>query len=140
MNSKGLTLWHVDRYRPYVAVGYWLTAAVLTHLPPRLTVPNPFPSADRVLHFATYFGLAIAVAWGFAEKSSYFQRLFNRGELKKVCLVLAAALAVWGALDELTQPFVRRYADPIDWLADVAGIVAGLACWGLLRGRHLGRR
>lgn len=32
-------------------------------------------------------------------------------------------LAVYAAADELLQPYFRRHADPLDWLADVAGVL-----------------
>jgi VanZ family protein len=41
-----------------------------------------------------------------------------------------AGLAVFAALDELTQPWFGRYLDVNDWLADVAGFVAA---WLLVR-------
>ena len=41
-------------------------------------------------------------------------------------LILFFAISAFGAVDELTQPFVNRVASPIDWLADIIGIVAVL--------------
>jgi len=41
-------------------------------------------------------------------------------------MILFFAISTVGAVDELTQPFVNRVASPIDWLADIIGIVAVL--------------
>jgi VanZ family protein len=40
---------------------------------------------------------------------------------------LAIALASFGAIDEITQPFFRRHADPLDWVYDCIGIGIGIA-------------
>jgi VanZ family protein len=34
-----------------------------------------------------------------------------------------AVFAVYAAADELTQPLFRRHADPLDWVADMAGVL-----------------
>ena len=40
---------------------------------------------------------------------------------------LAIALCGFGAIDEITQPFFRRHADPLDWVYDCIGIAIGIA-------------
>jgi VanZ family protein len=40
-------------------------------------------------------------------------------------------LALFAACDEATQPFFRRAADPLDWVADCLGLAVGMLAAGL---------
>lgn len=51
----------------------------------------------------------------------------------KAMAVLVLAGAAVGALDELTQPAVNRTACPLDWAADLLGIVLACGLFGLIR-------
>ena len=85
------------------------------------SIPNPpVPSAlarfDKVVHFAMYALLAGLLAWAAV------------GRLTTTVVVLASVLAVaaWGAIDEWHQQFIPgRSMDLNDWLADLAGALAG---------------
>jgi VanZ family protein len=48
-------------------------------------------------------------------------------------------IAVYGAVDELTQPWAGRFCDLNDWLADIGGGAIGLALawvvWWSVRSR-----
>ena len=48
-----------------------------------------------------------------------------------VCAVMAV-VAVWAAVDEVTQPFFYRAADPLDWVYDMAGAAIGTSVAALL--------
>jgi len=41
-------------------------------------------------------------------------------------LILFFSFSTMGVIDELTQPFVNRVASPMDWLADIIGIITVL--------------
>ncbi len=40
--------------------------------------------------------------------------------------VLAAGLAVFAAIDEVTQPWFGRSAEPLDWVYDLIGLAVGI--------------
>jgi VanZ family protein len=91
---------------------------VATHYPRPEELLGPNPPSDKTLHFVAYGMLAAlaAATW-----------LTSRRLAGKSLGGLAVALAAFGGLDELTQPFFRRSAEPLDWLYDCAGIVIGIA-------------
>jgi hypothetical protein len=81
--------------------------------------------SDKALHLWAYGVLGLLAGGTLALAGGWRTRLI---------LGLAAGLAVFAALDEATQPlpWFGRFADPVDWVFDVLGIVAGLALVGLL--------
>jgi VanZ family protein len=97
--------------------GYWLALVIGTHLPALPSVV-PLEDSDKVLHFLAYAGLAMLVTInGALRRTLGWPHWF----------VIAGLLALFGALDEVTQIPVGRHCDFRDWLADAAGIVSGLA-------------
>jgi VanZ family protein len=98
--------------------GYWLALFAATHVPRRV-VTVPGGKIDDVIHFVAYAILAglLAITW---ERSA--------GQLSAAHLRWAwVALALYAAIDELTQPLVGRTASWADWLADALGAAVGLA-------------
>lgn len=94
-----------------------LTWLALTPRPP-LLLDTGWDKANHALAFAVLAANA-ALAW---------RRMPRRA------LVWAAVLLAYGALIELAQSFVPgRDAEPLDLLADAAGIAAGLAALRALR-------
>ena len=55
------------------------------------------------------------------------------GRFPGAALSIVVGAAVLGGVLELLQGIVGRSADPLDWLADVAGITGALGAWVLLR-------
>jgi VanZ family protein len=104
-----------------VLAGYWLALVVGTHWP---RPPELFGigESDKFLHFSAYFGLAFlvclnwALAWGMGWRH---------------WLAIAAILAAFGAVDEITQIPVGRNCDLRDWFADVTGVAAGMAVFAV---------
>jgi VanZ family protein len=98
-------------------VGYWLTLVVGTHwpLPPEMF---GLGDSDKLVHFWAYGVLALLVClnWALAREMNWRQ-----------WLAIVAILAAFGAVDEITQIPVGRNCDYRDWLADMAGILAGTA-------------
>ena len=108
MKTLRLTFWAMT-------AGYWLLIATLTHLPPKY-LPH-VPLDDKLEHFLAYGGLSAVL--GFALWTTF------PGRPLLPFLVLVIAM-VYGGLDEQTQKLVGRDCDFDDWLADVAGAMAGI--------------
>jgi VanZ family protein len=108
-----------------LTAAYWAGIFVMTHLPPpvvRRMVPNVW---DKLAHFLIYFLLAALLG---AALVLTFPR---RRSIPLWVLVIGFA---YGVVDELLQPFVRREASLLDWVADALGVWAGvLLLWGLQR-------
>ena len=99
-------------------VAYTGVLVFATHYPRPEELLGPNAPTDKTLHFVAYAvlaGLACAT-WLTARRTA------SRG-----LATLAIALAAFGAVDEVTQPFFRRHADPLDWVYDCGGIAIGLA-------------
>jgi VanZ family protein len=103
-------------------------AALIFLASSRPTVPVPLPgNTDKVAHFGAYsvFGVALGYA-------------------RHVTGIPLAAAAVAGGLyalsDEVHQGFVPGRAPEFgDWVADAAGVLAGLAAFQLWRRLRSGR-
>lgn len=93
---------------------YWVALFTLTHLPrvPRTIRGSLGDKAGHFLAYAVLAGLLYLAMW--ASKS-------RRG--RPGAFVIAVTLA-YAAMDELTQPFVGRSCEFLDWLADAAGVLA----------------
>ncbi len=81
--------------------------------------------SDKVLHFAAYAGLGTTLAYAGA-----------RTALGPLPLIAIGSL--YGASDEFHQGFVPgRTPDPLDWVADTLGAIAGvLAVYGYFSRRR----
>jgi VanZ family protein len=107
------------------AIGlYWLLLFVLTHLPgdPRPEPPEGvIPHLDKLAHSAAFAGLAFLACVG----ASTF-----RPVTPQVLGSVAAALALYAAVDEQTQGWVPfRVPDFRDWVADMLGMLVGLCAF-----------
>lgn len=104
---------------------YWAGIFVLTHLPApvvRRMVPNVW---DKLAHFLMYFLLA-------ALLGAALVLTFPRRRSIPLWVLLIGFL--YGAMDELLQPFVRRDATLLDWVADALGVWAAvMLLWVLQR-------
>lgn len=96
----------------------WLCAFVATHLPAdRLPVIRV---GDKSMHFVGYFVLTFMFA----------MTLFVHGVGRWRGFITAiVVMTVYGAFDEVTQPWFNRYADFADWLIDLAGMATAVAVW-----------
>lgn len=107
-----------------VTAAYTLVLVLATHYPRPEELLGPNPPSDKTLHVIAYglLGLFVAATLAAAGRWSWA----SAG-------VLLVALAAFAALDEVTQPFFGRTAEPLDWISDVVGLVAGLAVVGIGR-------
>jgi VanZ family protein len=121
-------------------VAYALVLLFATHYPKPEELIGRHAPGDKTLHFMAYGVLGFLATATLAA---------GRGWSVRGGLRLAAGLAAFGAIDEATQPFFSRAADPLDWVYDLIGIGCGLAAvvavawfarrgqWGR-RGREIG--
>jgi VanZ family protein len=81
---------------------------------PASDVPSAPPGADKVVHAVLFATLALSGRWAG----------IGRG-------VLGTALVVYAAASEVIQGStpLDRSPSALDWLADVAGVLLGLALW-----------
>ena len=80
--------------------------------------------------FCSYAGLAFLLSTLVAAIWSTHGRGW-RGAARYAPVLLVAAL--YGVMDELSQPPVGRTADPVDWVADMLGATTGFLVFLLLR-------
>ncbi len=74
-------------------------------------IPSGWMPNDKVMHFLVFFALALSFIQAFVRP---IWQMFS-------------ALALYGAFIEVAQAsFTRRMGDPLDWLADVAGVLGAL--------------
>lgn len=100
-----------------LTLGYTLLLVWATHYPKPELILGPSPPPDKTLHFVAYGVLAALVAATFAVSR---RRTLLRSAM------LPAGLATFAVVDEITQPFFNRHADPLDWVYDCLGIALGL--------------
>jgi VanZ family protein len=101
---------------------YWLTMFTATHVP---QAPQPLPPAftDKWQHYVAYAGLGfLLAAW----------RQSRRALTMQASLVLFAIAVLYGAFDEVTQPFFGRDAELLDWRSDIIGAASGIALCALI--------
>ncbi len=116
-----------------MSLSRWLPAAVWAGVILAATsVPNvpspPAAGSDKVLHLIAY--AILGMLW---------LRAGTVGAPGPRTLVLTlAAVAAFAAVDEWHQRFIpTRFADPADWIADVAGATLGIASFAALKLRRV---
>ena len=97
-------------------VAYWLFLFGATHWPQPPDLSD-LPGSDKTLHLTAYALLAFLLARTLAGR---------RPLTLATAAIVLAIVAVYGASDELTQPFVGRSAELSDWVTDTAGAMIGL--------------
>ena len=108
---------------PWVAGTYVAAAFAATHVE-MPSGPAGVSHLDKAVHFSIFVGLSLlTAAWRVTRfdppRQAAARTLF-------LCLLYAVA-------DEVTQSFTAtRQADPLDFVADAAGTLAGLAAFGPL--------
>jgi VanZ family protein len=99
------------------AVAWAATIAYLSNQPPSDSPPIWFLANDKLDH-AVAFGLLASLAMVAFRKG-------HRWALPRSAWGGVLAIALYGLIDEVHQAFTPgRIADPLDWLADVAGALA----------------
>ena len=109
---------------PAALVMYAGAALIGTHVPrlPHAISPAAGLISDKLAHFIAYTGLTLLVL-GVGLQSSRLRGLCSSaGSRRGFVIAGAMSLAVYGLIDEATQPFFGRNFDWYDWLANLAGI------------------
>jgi VanZ family protein len=107
-----------------LTAAYWGVIFALTHMPPERLAGAPH-IWDKLVHFLIYFLLAALL--GSAMMLTFPQ-------WRQIPLWVLVVGFAYGAIDELLQPFVRREATLLDWVADALGVWAAvLLLWVLQR-------
>jgi VanZ family protein len=101
-----------------VAVAYLGVLVYATHHPAPQKLLGPTPPSDKLLHLIAYTVLGGLVAAALAARGGWSVR-------SGVMLLLV--LALFAALDEVTQPLFGRWADRLDWAYDGIGLSIGIA-------------
>jgi VanZ family protein len=105
-----------------MAVIFWLSSGV--DLPGSIEVP------DKAAHFAAYAVLGALLWWAAAP--------LGVGRAGALAMMVGA---IYGAADEFHQHFVPgRTPDPLDWAADVGGVMVAVAIAAAVMGAHRARR
>ena len=108
------------RYADRLAAGCFVAIGYLS-LTPLQALPE-IPVNDKLQHLIAYAVLA------------FFAALSRQGS--KSILVVLLAVTAYGGLIELIQPYVNRYGEFNDFLADAAGAaLGGLLALGVRRSR-----
>lgn len=112
--------------RPLAALtlAYTLTLVFATHYPEPEELLGPNPPSDKTLHFLAYGVLGLLAAAVLAVSGRWSPR--------SVAL-LATGLATFAVIDEVTQPWFGRSAEPLDWVYDLAGLAVGIAAMAAAR-------
>ncbi len=105
---------------------YWVFLFTATHLP-KLQAPSRM-LGDKRMHLIGFFILAILL-WKWAE--TMWNDIGPRFAWQALLL-----LALYGALDEATQPFFGRSGGVLDWVYDLIGAAVGLGVMELMRRRR----
>ncbi len=128
---RGMYRWVVR-----LLLAYFLGVFILTHLPPtsipKLSIPTTLIPIDKVVHFCIYFGLAFLLACALALRDPE-RRLYRTGLPIRAYFFIWLVLAVYGMIDETTQPITGRTFDWADWLADLTGITSGLTVFAIMQ-------
>lgn len=110
----------VDRRPGRALLLYWPIAFIGTHFPRFVTPRQPPPyrlPLDKIGHFVGY----AVLAWLLMLVLLRFVRL------PAAIILTILIIAAYGALDELTQPYVNRSADIWDYSANLVGCGLGIA-------------
>jgi hypothetical protein len=96
---------------------YWLALVIGTHVTHTPRVILALATSDKWLHLSAYAGLAFLIGLNGSLRRTWTRRQW---------IAVPVLLAVFGAVDEMTQIPVGRECDILDWAADVVGSVAGV--------------
>lgn len=107
----------VQRLVVAATAGYAALLVFATHYPKPEELTGGKLPPDKLLHFGAYglLGLLAALV------------LRSRGRLVgRFAPLLGMGLAAWCVIDEASQPYFGRHADPLDWVYDVLGLAVGI--------------
>lgn len=107
----------------FLTAAYWALLCTLTHLPPEEIAKAPH-FWDKAEHGLAYFLLSLLLGASL---------MFTFPEWRAIPLWVLAIGLIYGALDEIFQPLVRRDAELLDWVADACGVWSAVVILWLLQ-------
>jgi VanZ family protein len=109
-----------------IAILFAAIVVFVTHIPPDV-MPKRLQASglDKIEHVVAYGAITILFVLSLRVRFSLLS-----------AVVLFLAISVVGAFDELTQPFFNRIASPMDWAADLSGIITTLLVFLFLQSRR----
>jgi VanZ family protein len=114
------------KLKPWLPPTLWAGVILTGTSLPSTVVPTQVSAFDKVLHFTVYALFAVLLA----------RSLFEVTTRWRAALLAIAIAAVFGAVDEWHQRFIRgRFPDRADLLADTLGAVGGAFTVAALRRR-----
>jgi VanZ family protein len=98
--------------------------------PPQIEEFAPFQMWDKAAHFSAFLAGAVNLALALCWSTGW--------SWKRVVVVTATALCVFGAVDEIHQLYTpnRFGADVFDWSADTLGALTGALLTVLVYARY----
>jgi hypothetical protein len=126
VKTDGTAMKKLLRRHKYIllALGvYWPLVFTLTHIPVQ-DIAGQSGMSDKTMHATAYFALTFLL-W--CAVNPYRRVRWN----ERTTWVVAAAVAVYGALDEYLQGFVGRSAEMQDFLANMCGMVLAMGVLGV---------
>ena len=106
-----------------LCAAYWVALFTLTHVP-RVPVQFRGDLGDKVGHLLAYAVLAGVL---------YLAMWASRSRRGRPAAFIIVVTFVYAAMDELTQPFVGRECEFLDWVADAVGVLAAVGAFAGLR-------
>ncbi|MGC3967118.1 MAG: VanZ family protein [Pirellulales bacterium] len=123
------------RFIAAAALAYWIVLVGMMHIPlPREeeVLPHAPVPADKVVHVTAYFAFSFLLCWAWDER----RRLKTAAAGKRLvtAAVVFFVVSIYGAFDELTQPWTGRDCNLADYLGDLVGAFLGVvAFWFMFR-------
>jgi VanZ family protein len=109
--------WGLQRVFDLLAAAYACILVYATHHPQPAELVGPNAPGDKSLHLIAYTLLGGAVAVAIASRGGWTWRSGA---------ALLVPLALFAAVDEITQPIFGRHADSVDWAFDEVGLLIGI--------------
>lgn len=128
----------IRRLAAWSAGIYWLVLLLIMHVPLKREqkyLDATFADADKLTHVGAYGLFAVLLCWSFDERRQLYPKSRPRTRIVGL-LVVFAFLAVYGIIDERTQPWTGRDCNLPDYIADVIGATLGTVAYALWTSRH----
>ena len=108
-----------QKFFTFILIFYWLGIFAATHIPIPIWT-REMGVSDKTMHFVAYMTLAFLLWF-----STSFEKKADWKKLRP--WLLSAIVLLYGLVDELSQYFTRRSADPRDFAANALGIAIAMA-------------
>ena len=121
------------RIAAWSAGAYWLILLLIMHVPLKREqkyLEATYVDGDKLTHFGAYGLFAALLCRAFDERRQLRPEARPRSRVVGLVGVIAV-LAVYGIIDEQTQPWTGRDCNLPDYIADVIGAALGTVAYAL---------